>query len=101
MNAIKKVARPKDADYSAPTDADKVRALLTQAGLSQRGAAAELEISERAMRYYCGGDKVPRVVMLALERLVDLQRRVGDSAPDLRSLEDCPPLVSPGRTRKA
>lgn len=77
MNAIKKVARPNAVDYAAPSDADKVRALLTQAGLGQRAAAVELQINERTMRGYCAGDRVPKVVMLALERLVDLQRRIG------------------------
>jgi hypothetical protein len=62
-------------DYSEPSDANQVRHLLAQLGLGQRAAARELEISERDMRGYCSGDKVPRVVMLALERLVDLQRR--------------------------
>lgn len=78
MNAIKKVGRPNAAvNYEQPSDADKVRELIGLAGLGQRAAAAELQINERTMRGYCAGDKVPRVVMLALERLVDLQRRVG------------------------
>lgn len=54
-------------------DAEKVRALLERISLSQRGAARELEISERMMRYYCSGEQdVPKVVMLALEHLVCL-----------------------------
>lgn len=65
-------------DYSAPSDANRVRHLLAQLGLGQRAAAKELEISERDMRGYCTDQKVPRVVMLALERLVDLARQVGD-----------------------
>ena len=77
MNAVDKVVPPRDdVDYSAPSDADKVRELIERAGLSQRAAARELEIGERKMRGYCAGEKVPRVVILALERLVDLQRRV-------------------------
>lgn len=40
---------------------------LDRAGMSQRGAAKELGISERQMRRYCSGDAtVPRVVELAL-----------------------------------
>jgi transcriptional regulator with XRE-family HTH domain len=64
--------------YDAPPSADKrIRELLVQAGLSQRGAARELELDERTMRYYCSGDRaVPKVVILALERLVDLRRTV-------------------------
>jgi hypothetical protein len=63
-------------NYSQPSDANKVRALIDRAGLSQRAAARELDINERTMRGYCAGDKVPRVVILALERLVDLHRKV-------------------------
>lgn len=64
-------------DYSDPTDATRIRDLLAALGLGQRQAARDLDISERDMRSYCAGGKVPRVVILALERLVDLQRRVG------------------------
>lgn len=50
-----------------------LRALLERAGLSQRRAARELDIDERTMRRYCGGEiPIPRVVTLALERLADL-----------------------------
>jgi predicted transcriptional regulator len=56
--------------------------LLLSAGLSQRGAARELEISERMMRYYCSGEQpVPKVVILALERLIDLQHQVAAKVP--------------------
>jgi hypothetical protein len=74
MAAVKDTA-PAERDYATPDDATRVKNLLAQMGLGQRAAARELEISERAMRYYCGGEKVPRVVMLALERLVDLHRQ--------------------------
>jgi hypothetical protein len=74
MAAVKK--EPADElDYEKPPDATKVRELLAKMGMGQREAARELEISERMMRYYCGGEKVPKVVMLALERLADLHRR--------------------------
>jgi hypothetical protein len=62
-------------NYTHPAPATMVRDLLLRAALTERGAARELEINERTMRGYCSGDKVPRVVMLALERLVDLQRQ--------------------------
>jgi hypothetical protein len=55
------------------TDADRVRELLKQAYLGQREAARELELNERAMRGYCAGEKVPRYVILALERLVQIK----------------------------
>jgi hypothetical protein len=62
--------------YANPSDATKVRNLLAKIGLGQRGAARALDINERTMRDYCAGGKVPRVVILALERLVDLHRLV-------------------------
>lgn len=43
---------------------------LDRAGMSQRGTAKELGISERQMRRYCSGEaKVPRVVELACKYL--------------------------------
>lgn len=58
------------------TDAARLRELLAAGGYSQRGAARELGISERMMRYYCAGEQpVPRVVMLALEHLVECPQR--------------------------
>lgn len=77
MAAVKNDAATPARGYAEPDDATKVRELLAKLKLGQREAARELEISERSIRYYCNGEKVPRVVMLALERLVDLQRRVG------------------------
>lgn len=61
---------------SACDDAARLRSLIEQGGLTQRGAARELEISERMMRYYCSGAQpVPKVVMLALEHLVTCSTR--------------------------
>lgn len=57
------------------TDADRIRAMLAAAGLSQRAAARALDIDERTMRRYCAGIHVPRVVLLALERLLRVQDR--------------------------
>lgn len=54
--------------------------LLGDAGLSQRGAARALGINERTMRRYVSGDApVPRVIVLALERLRDT--RQGHESP--------------------
>lgn len=64
-----------EISYSDPTDATSIREMLVILGLGQREAARVLEISERDMRSYCAGEKVPRVVMLALERLVQLKLR--------------------------
>jgi hypothetical protein len=82
MNATKLAVRdgaPAEGQrYSEPSQATQVRELVDRLGLGQRGAARELEINERTMRGYCAGDKVPRVIILALERLVDLQHRIND-----------------------
>jgi hypothetical protein len=62
-----------DAAFDQPKDAKAVelRKLIAAGGYSQRGAARELQISERMMRYYCSGEQpVPRVVMLAMRHLV-------------------------------
>jgi hypothetical protein len=76
MSAVKRDAASPGRDYAAPDDATRVRDLLAQIGIGQREAARQLEISERMMRYYCGGEKVPRVVVLALERLLDMKRHI-------------------------
>jgi|SRR5215470_14830271 len=56
-------------------DSDRVRELLEHVHLGQSEAAEVLEISDREMRRYaCGEKPVPRVVILALARLVDLER---------------------------
>jgi hypothetical protein len=62
-------------NYGKRSDAEKVRDLLAKAGLSQRAAAREVDVSDRVMRYYCSGEEpVPRAVMLA--HIVCLQRQV-------------------------
>jgi len=53
------------------TPAEEVRMLLEAAGLTQVAGAEALGINERTMRYYVGGEPVPRYIILALERLVD------------------------------
>ena len=54
-----------------PTDnlmtSTQLRKLLDRAGLSQRGAARELQIDERTMRRYCASDgHIPKVIEYAL-----------------------------------
>ena len=59
-------------------NATELREALATLGLSQRAAANRLDISPRLMRYFCAGDPrypIPRVVELALERLLE------DAAP--------------------
>jgi transcriptional regulator with XRE-family HTH domain len=63
-----------EPDLSHCSDAQRVRELLRRAGLSLQAAARELEIDERAMRGYCTGRRVPRYLLLAIERLADLGR---------------------------
>jgi transcriptional regulator with XRE-family HTH domain len=49
------------------TDADRLRAILADAGLSQSEAARRLGITDRTMRRYCAGDSpVHKIVWLAL-----------------------------------
>lgn len=56
------------------TPVDRLRFLLKEAGLSQRGAARELGINEREMRHWCAGEgEPPRMVYLALEQLIQLE----------------------------
>lgn len=61
------------------TDADKLRNVLHELGMSQRGAARRLEISERQMRRYCAGHDVPKYVLLAL---LGLAGRLGAEISD-------------------
>ena len=56
-----------------PTDADRLRELIAQTGLTQRGAARELGLPDRSIRAYCAGETVPRYVILAMERLAQIK----------------------------
>ena len=70
------------------TDATRLRAELARLGLSQRGLARLLDLSDRTIRRYCAGtEDVPRVVWLAL------------SAITPRDTGSVPP-PSDGRTRR-
>jgi predicted DNA-binding protein (UPF0251 family) len=57
----------------AARQAVRVRSLVDALELSQVAAARELDVSDRTMRRYCAGEPVPRVVILALERLLELK----------------------------
>lgn len=53
-------------------DSDRLRSLLTAAGLSQTAAARRLGVSERELRAMAAGKRpVPPVIFLALERLAE------------------------------
>lgn len=63
-----------DDAYDPPKDPQvaALLGLLKGGGYTRRGAAAELGISDRMMRYYCAGKQpIPRAVMLALSHLVE------------------------------
>lgn len=54
--------------HSQSEGADKLRELIAKAGLSQRGAARELGIDERTLRYWCAGKgKPPPMALHALD----------------------------------
>lgn len=65
-----------DASKHNP-DPAYIRTLIEQAGLSQRGAARQIGVSERMMRSYCAPTDVsthsaaPYCVQFALECLAD------------------------------
>lgn len=61
--------------------AGQLQKALDRAGMSQRGAAKEMGISERQMRRYCSGEaKVPRLIELAMT----YQAAIGKACEDLR-----------------
>jgi plasmid maintenance system antidote protein VapI len=81
--------KPVDASTGHKPIVDLIREQLAECGLSQRNAAEVLGIDERTMRRYCSGDEpVPRVVVLALERLVDMRREVKPDLPASQEKRD-------------
>jgi DNA-binding transcriptional regulator YiaG len=52
-------ARARTAYTRDSRDANRLRELIGNAGLSQRAAARELGVDERTMRYWCSGDQTP------------------------------------------
>ena len=66
-----------DPSYRTPTDASRIRDLLVRIRRSAAAVAGELEIEPATFRSYVSGKaRPPHYVMLALERLVDLEVRV-------------------------
>jgi transcriptional regulator with XRE-family HTH domain len=60
-------SQARNSSHSDSTDADRLRALLELAGLSQRAAARVLNVEERTMRQWCAGNgKPPESVFRAL-----------------------------------
>lgn len=56
-----------------------VRELLIKADLTLPAAARLLDIRLHVLRGYCSGARVPRVLILALERLADMQDQIHGS----------------------
>jgi transcriptional regulator with XRE-family HTH domain len=82
-------------DSSAPnsTDADRLRALLKRANLSQRAAARLLDVEERTMRQWCAGQgRPPESVFRALNpRLMhaeNLRRMIESNVKTIEALQD-------------
>ncbi len=91
---IERNAPPQARDSSPPdsTDADRLRALLQRAGLSQRAAARLLNIEERTMRQWCAGQgKPPAPVFRALSpRLThteNLRRMIESNEKTIEALQ--------------
>lgn len=76
-------SQARDSFLTNHSDANRLRALIKRAGLSQRGAAKLLNIEERTMRQWCAGEGTPPAsVFRALSpRLTDTEyrRRLVDS----------------------
>ncbi|MGO8858547.1 MAG: helix-turn-helix domain-containing protein [Steroidobacteraceae bacterium] len=75
------------------SDADRLRALLERAGLSQRAAARLLNVEERTMRQWCAGQgKPPASVFRALSpRLThteNLRRMIESNETTIEALRD-------------
>ena len=60
----------------ADPQSEVLRDLLVEGDFTMTRAARLLDIREQVLRGYCMGHRVPRVVILALERLVDTERQV-------------------------
>jgi transcriptional regulator with XRE-family HTH domain len=82
-------------DSSTPnsTDADRLRALLKLANLSQRAAARLLDVEERTMRQWCAGQgRPPESIFRALNpRLMhaeNLRRMIESNVKTIEALQD-------------
>ena len=64
---------PTEVNYADPSPARRVRDLMSWAQLDIEGAARALEVPEATIREWCSesGEKAPRMVILALERLTE------------------------------
>jgi transcriptional regulator with XRE-family HTH domain len=93
--SVERNAPSQAPDLSSPdsTDADRLRALIKRAGLSQRAAATLLNVEERTMRHWCAGQgKPPASVFRALNpRLThteNLRRMIESNEETIEALQD-------------
>ncbi len=71
------IRQGRKVNYLEPPRQRIVCDLVLAAGLSIDELAAFLEVAPHELRYWCDGTKpVPRMAILALERLVQLGRQV-------------------------
>jgi transcriptional regulator with XRE-family HTH domain len=76
-----------------PTDADRLRALIEGAHLSQRAAARLLHIDERTMRQWCAGQGTPpesvfRALSPRLTHVENLQRLIESNEKTIAAMQD-------------
>lgn len=82
-----------DSSPSNSTDADRLRALLERAGLSQRAAARLLNVEERTMRQWCAGQGTPpasvfRALSPRLTHTENLRRMIESNEKTIEALQD-------------
>lgn len=78
MTTLDEMPISAERPYADPTGAFRIRDLLTRAGLTQKAAALELGVDvSTVQQWYVERPKPPRMAILALERLIELQRTVG------------------------
>ena len=83
----------RDSSPSNSTDADRLRALLERAGLSQRAAARLLNVEERTMRQWCAGQGTPpasvfRALSPRLTHTENLRRMIESNEKTIEALQD-------------
>jgi hypothetical protein len=67
------MSRP-DTGSSSPPNAKRLRVLLGQADITEEAAAIVLDVDEADIRAYVAGKQsVPRYVILAVERIVNMR----------------------------
>lgn len=77
MNPIPDTPTDTIRTYADRTDSHRISDLLTRAGLTQKAAALELGVDvSTVQQWYVERPKPPRMAILALERLIELQRMV-------------------------